>query len=593
MFYKKIINLVKSSLNIVKVIDKSYSKLLFVYILAFIIFLADILSIGLVFPIIISLLDLDLLKRVIIENFLILSFILDYQHIHIIFFFLLLILSFIFFKFLLTVFITYKISMYFGKLQSNLELYLFDKFINQDIFFFIKNPSGNLFNYVKLETERSILAIKNLVNLMVEIFATIIIIFLLIIFLGYDILYFLFFFFLTSVLFIYSLKKYNLSYGSVRSKKYNSVLKIINETFYGIKDVIINNLQKLLNKQFNNENSILCKQDANYVFLVSLPRIFFEFILILSFIFIVFILLKGKFEVSFIVIKLSFFGLAAYRLFPAISRINVSIQSIIFRANSIFLVSNFLSSLKVNNLRNNNFIILSLNNHKIALKLKKIYFNYENKIISNHEKKIKNQFILKIKELNIYHKEKILIFGESGTGKSTLASILMGLIRAKSGQVIINKEIFKNISEFKKSISYVSHSNILFNDNLVNNITLKLGAGMSDYSVKEIHLVKNILKKVNLNEDQIFEKNVGELGSKFSSGQKQKILISRLFYQKPKFIVMDEPTSFLDEKNDNLIMNEILNYFYNCNIVLISHKLIHKKYFSRIINIKNGEIFDE
>jgi ABC-type multidrug transport system fused ATPase/permease subunit len=593
MFYKKIINLVKSSLNIVKVIDKSYSKLLFVYILAFIIFLADILSIGLVFPIIISLLDLDLLKRVIIENFLILSFILDYQHIHIIFFFLLLILSFIFFKFLLTVFITYKISMYFGKLQSNLELYLFDKFINQDIFFFIKNPSGNLFNYVKLETERSILAIKNLVNLMVETFATIIIIFLLIIFLGYDILYFLFFFFLTSVLFIYSLKKYNLSYGSVRSKKYNSVLKIINETFYGIKDVIINNLQKLLNKQFNNENSILCKQDANYVFLVSLPRIFFEFILILSFIFIVFILLKGKFEVSFIVIKLSFFGLAAYRLFPAISRINVSIQSIIFRANSIFLVSNFLSSLKVNNLRNNNFIILSLNNHKIALKLKKIYFNYENEIISNHEKKIKNQFILKIKELNIYHKEKILIFGESGTGKSTLASILMGLIRAKSGQVIINKEIFKNISEFKKSISYVSHSNILFNDNLVNNITLKLGAGISDYSVKEIHLVKNILKKVNLNEDQIFEKNVGELGSKFSSGQKQKILISRLFYQKPKFIVMDEPTSFLDEKNDNLIMNEILNYFYNCNIVLISHKLIHKKYFSRIINIKNGEIFDE
>jgi ABC-type branched-subunit amino acid transport system ATPase component len=593
MFYKKIINLVKSSLNIVKVIDKSYSKLLFVYILAFIIFLADILSIGLVFPIIISLLDLDLLKRVIIENFLILSFILDYQHIHIIFFFLLLILSFIFFKFLLTVFITYKISMYFGKLQSNLELYLFDKFINQDIFFFIKNPSGNLFNYVKLETERSILAIKNLVNLMVETFATIIIIFLLIIFLGYDILYFLFFFFLASVLFIYSLKKYNLSYGSVRSKKYNSVLKIINETFYGIKDVIINNLQKLLNKQFNNENSILCKQDANYVFLVSLPRIFFEFILILSFIFIVFILLKGKFEVSFIVIKLSFFGLAAYRLFPAISRINVSIQSIIFRANSIFLVSNFLSSFKVNNLRNNNFIILSLNNHKIALKLKKIYFNYENKIISNHKKKIKNQFILKIKELNIYHKEKILIFGESGTGKSTLASILMGLIRAKSGQVIINKEIFKNISEFKKSISYVSHSNILFNDNLVNNITLKLGAGISDYSVKEIHLVKNILKKVNLNEDQIFEKNVGELGSKFSSGQKQKILISRLFYQKPKFIVMDEPTSFLDEKNDNLIMNEILNYFYNCNIVLISHKLIHKKYFSRIINIKNGEIFDE
>ena len=222
MFYKKIINLVKSSLNIVKVIDKSYSKLLFVYILAFIIFLADILSIGLVCPIIISLLDLDLLKRVIIENFLILSFILDYQHIHIIFFFLLLILSFIFFKFILTVFITYKISMYFGKLQSNLELYLFDKFINQDIFFFIKNPSGNLFNYVKLETERSILAIKNLVNLMVETFATIIIIFLLIIFLGYDILYFLFFFFLTSVLFIYSLKKYNLSYGSVRSKKYNS-----------------------------------------------------------------------------------------------------------------------------------------------------------------------------------------------------------------------------------------------------------------------------------------------------------------------------------------------------------------------------------
>jgi len=593
MLHKKIIDLIKFSLNIVNLVDKSYSKLLFAWFSSFIIFLADALSIGLVFPIIISLLDLNLLKKIINENFIFLSFILDYQHNNILFFFLFLIIFFTFLKFLLTLFLTYKISMYFGKLQSNLELDLFNRFINQDYFFFIQNPSGNLVNYIKLETERAIFAIKNLMNLIVEIFATIIILALLIIFLGLNIFYFLIFFLIISLIFIYVIRKYNSGNGSVRTKKYNLVLKIINETFSGIKDVTINNLKKLMNKQFNYENSILNKQDAKYVFLVSLPRIFFEFILILSFTLIVFILLNEKFELGSIVIKLSFFGLVAYRLFPAISRINVSIQSIMFRANSIFLVNNLLITLKKNNLRSNNFTIFSLNNQKIIIKLKNIHFNYTYKISLNDETKYKNQFTLNIKELDIYNKEKILIFGQSGSGKSTLVSILLGLIQVKSGQVIVNKDVFKNTSEFKKSISYVSHSNILFNDNLVNNITLKLGAGISDYSVKEIHLVKNILKKFNLNEDQIFEKKIGELGSKFSSGQKQKILISRLFYQKPKFIVMDEPTSFLDEKNDNFIMNEILDYFYDCNIILISHKLSHKKYFSRIINIKNGEIFDE
>ena len=136
MLHKKIIDLIKFSLNIVNLVDKSYSKLLFAWFSSFIIFLADALSIGLVFPIIISLLDLNLLKKIINENFIFLSFILDYQHKNILFFFLFLIIFFTFLKFLLTLFLTYKISMYFGKLQSNLELDLFNRFINQDYFFF-------------------------------------------------------------------------------------------------------------------------------------------------------------------------------------------------------------------------------------------------------------------------------------------------------------------------------------------------------------------------------------------------------------------------------------------------------------------------
>ena len=589
MIFSKNILLIKAILNIFKKVENSYNNLILVWLGSLLIFIADLLSIGFIFPLIISILDFNLLKQFILEHLIFLNFIFNYKYENILLIFLLLIILVSLVKFIATIFLSYKISIYFGNLQSRLEATLFDKFVNQDYIFFVNNRSTNLINYLKLETERAIFAIKNIVNITIELCATFFIFVFLFLFLDFNIIFFLCFFLIFSLFFTYFVKKFTSGYGLLRTQKYNLVLKILNETFSSIKDIAINNLQKIVQNKFIYENNILCRQDAKNFFLVSLPRMFFEFVLIISFVIIIFVLLKSDIEIGLIAVKLSIFGLASYRLFPSISRINVGIQSLRYRVNSIQLIGNSLINLvskKTNNIDYEKVHFSNIMKNNLIFEIKNASLEFNNEI---H----KNKFRLSIDNLKIFDKDKILIFGESGSGKSTLVNIITCILKIDSGHIQINNNYYSNITDYQNSLGYVSQSSLLFDDNLFNNISLKLDHNIYDYSKEEINNIENVVKLVNLDKEKLYEKNIGEFGSKFSSGQKQKILIARLLYHKPKIIVLDEPTSFLDDKNDKIIIDEILKKFSDSIIILISHKIEHKKFFKKVIELKNGKIIQK
>ncbi len=166
--------------------------------------------------------------------------------------------------------------------------------------------------------------------------------------------------------------------------------------------------------------------------------------------------------------------------------------------------------------------------------------------------------------------EKYALVGQSGSGKSTIARILLHEIEDYTGSVKINGKAYSDVKKeaIHSLVGMVSQNVFLFEDTIRNNITLGC-----DYSNEE---VENVLKKVQmLDYVKSLENGVDELvrenGKNYSGGQRQRIAIARALIRKPELIIMDEGTSALDKENAIAIEEILLST--DVTVIFITHHL--------------------
>jgi len=174
------------------------------------------------------------------------------------------------------------------------------------------------------------------------------------------------------------------------------------------------------------------------------------------------------------------------------------------------------------------------------------------------------------------------VFGESGSGKSTFCKLLVGFWEPTNGSIsyggIDSKDVDKN--ELFNQVCYISQDGYLLNDTVYNNIVLGQECDMNTFN--------EVLKKVNLfgfvNELPDKEKTVvGDNGALISGGQKKRIILARALLNQAPIIILDEPTTGLDEKNAKEVVKNMLDSFSKSLVVVISHQmdiieLCHTKY---------------
>jgi ABC-type multidrug transport system fused ATPase/permease subunit len=180
----------------------------------------------------------------------------------------------------------------------------------------------------------------------------------------------------------------------------------------------------------------------------------------------------------------------------------------------------------------------------------------------------------------------IAIVGKSGTGKTTLIDMIMGLNEPASGQIIfddIKLEEFDIIS-YRKRIGYVPQDSILFNLHIRDNLLW----AKEDASFEEI---KHACKQANA--DEFIEKFplkyntlVGDRGIRLSGGQRQRIALARAILRKPDLLILDEATSSLDTHSERLIQQAIENIAKETTIIVVAHR------FSTIVNADYVYVFD-
>ena len=187
-------------------------------------------------------------------------------------------------------------------------------------------------------------------------------------------------------------------------------------------------------------------------------------------------------------------------------------------------------------------------------------------------------------------KSKMHIIGTSGSGKSTIFSLISRFIDPKKGNIFINDVNIKDVSLFslRQNISLVSQETMIYNDTFHNNISLgKLNATKPEI-IKAAKLAN--IHDFIISQENGYDTVIGEAGSNLSGGQKQRISIARAFLKNSKILLLDEVTSALDSKTSKNILKSINQLSKNKTCIYISHDDFEINKNSQKLIISNSKI---
>ncbi len=185
------------------------------------------------------------------------------------------------------------------------------------------------------------------------------------------------------------------------------------------------------------------------------------------------------------------------------------------------------------------------------------------------------------------------IIGTTGSGKSTIANLLMRMYDPVSGSIKIDdKSIEKyNLSSLRKQIGYVPQDIFLFSDSIGNNIAF----GLDTANEKKIHKAAqdaDVYQNI-IDFPKGFETMLGERGITLSGGQKQRVSIARAIAKEPKILILDDCLSAVDTKTENVILNALKKIMKNRTSVIISHRVSSAKLADHIIVLDDGRIVEQ
>ena len=214
---------------------------------------------------------------------------------------------------------------------------------------------------------------------------------------------------------------------------------------------------------------------------------------------------------------------------------------------------------------------------KNAVRLDRVSFSYE------------EEWVLRDASLSFPSGLLTALVGVSGVGKTTIADLLIGLIRPQQGEVWIDDLPLAKVDlkKWRKMIGYVPQETILLHDTVLVNVTLgdpELNEEDAEYALRAAGAWEFVLEM-----PQGMHSSVGERGGLLSGGQRQRIAIARALVHKPKLLILDEPTSALDPENEVAICETLSQLRGGITILAISHQPTIMNVADRAYNLHDGK----
>tara|TARA_Y100001936_G_scaffold253459_1_gene318232 strand:- start:3021 stop:4838 length:1818 start_codon:yes stop_codon:yes gene_type:complete len=357
------------------------------------------------------------------------------------------------------------------------------------------------------------------------------------------------------------------------------VVKALQEGLGGIRDVLLNGTQEFYTSIYKKADFPLRHALGNNNFLGQSPRFAIEALAIVLISLLAFFLTSSSEGIGEYVPLLGALALGAQRLLPNLQLSYASWASIIGSKSSLKDIIELLQ-----NSKKERDIPLDIKtvDFKKSLKIENVSFKYENQ----------ENFALDNINLVIQRNSKIGFVGSTGSGKSTLFDLIMGLLKPINGKVLLddNPLLEEDIAGWQRNISHVPQNIYLSDGTIAENIAFGIEPSLVDIGrVKFAADVACISSFIESNPSK-YDALVGERGVKISGGEKQRIGIARAIYKERKLLILDEATSALDNSTEKKVIEAITNLKSKPTILMIAHRLSTVKSCDSIVQLENGKI---
>jgi ATP-binding cassette subfamily C protein len=216
-----------------------------------------------------------------------------------------------------------------------------------------------------------------------------------------------------------------------------------------------------------------------------------------------------------------------------------------------------------------------------SLRLKDVSFSYR-----------ESEPILRGINIEAKRAQKIAIVGESGGGKSTLAQLIVGFFEPDSGDILYDSVSYKEIGfkRIRDRVYLVLQQPMLFNKSIRYNLTF--GKDIDDERLFEALKVAKLQEYIK-NLPNGVDTKVGRDGVKLSGGERQRLSIARMVLSNPNIVILDESTSSLDTKTEEILFDNLSSFLKERTTIIIAHRLSTVTKADRVYLIEDGEVKEE
>ncbi len=342
--------------------------------------------------------------------------------------------------------------------------------------------------------------------------------------------------------------------------------KVASEAFGGIKQLKLSGSEELFISSYSEPSKLLAGCNSNSQTISQLPRYFLEIIAFGSVLVIMLYLLIIKGGIGPALPFIALYTFAGYRLMPALQQIFNGMAMIRYNTAALDLLHKDITRHKFVLSQEQNSNLKECVVPKDEISLRGVTYSYpgeDSAVVSNLDLAIKVN-------------ATIGIVGATGSGKTTVLDVFLGLLSPQSGALFVDdiEVVEDKLTSWQSTLGYVPQSIFLVDDSITKNIAF----GVPDTEINN-ERVERVGRMANLHEFIIsslpkgYETVVGEDGVKLSGGQRQRIGIARALYHNPQVLVLDEATSALDGHTEQAIMEEIYSLAKKITVVIVAHRL--------------------
>lgn len=363
---------------------------------------------------------------------------------------------------------------------------------------------------------------------------------------------------------------------------------VLAEAFGGIKDVKVNGLEGVFFRHYDEPAKLYAACQVKSQIIRGLPRFVIEAVAFGGMILVLLYLMQRGGGLQGALPVAALYALAGYRLMPALQEVYASMSLLRFSGPALENLHSDLMQLP----SASKAWSVSTRSAPESLRLRQSIELHG----VTYQYPAGNSPTLERLHLKIAAHTRVGFVGATGSGKTTTADVILGLLTPQQGELRVDGHVITdaNRRNWQSAIGYVPQQIYLTDDTLAANIAFGVPRERLDWpAIERAARIANMHDFITQELPQGYDTFVGERGVRLSGGQRQRIGIARALYRQPQVLLLDESTSALDSLTEQAVMDAMRSLSNEMTIIIIAHRLSTVRTCDQIFMLENGAVLDQ